>query len=596
MIHADVQVIAAPHPAPELAPLLVAGRAPATPELDPTWMVVARASGDRHPVEVELRESQRGLATLMDHLPGMAYRCRNDPDWTMEFVSRGALDLTGYSSAELIANTKVSYGQLIRVDDREAVFERVQAALQAKTNFRIVYRIAPASGPEKWVWEQGCGVFSAGGELQALEGFITDITEAKSAEETGRRLLLEQTARLAAESAEQRASFLSEASRILAASFDYHTTLATLARLAVPVLADYCVVDVLENDAGLMRLGAAHVDPGKEALLIKRALTGALLQEGPLSDALYRRLSTLAPEHADEDPSAILADAELQSMGGLRPRCSITVPLVVSERVVGAVTLVISESDRRYGPDDLALAEELENARLFHDAQQATHARDHVLAIVAHDLRNPLGVVLTASEMLLDMPSEHDHEHIGMIKASAHRMDRLIEDLLEVTRIESGHLSMKLRAEAVGPLMEEALEMLRPLAVGRAILLESELEAGLPLVRFDSARIMQVISNLVGNALKFTPLAGRVRICCERAGADVRFSVIDTGPGIPPEQLPHIFGRFWQANAADRRGIGLGLSIAEGIVDAHGGRIWVESTQGVGSTFYFTLPVAPVTT
>ena len=135
--------------------------------------------------------------------------------------------------------------------------------------------------------------------------------------------------------------------------------------------------------------------------------------------------------------------------------------------------------------------------------------------------------------------------------------------------------------------------MLRPLAAGRSILLESECDPGLPLVLFDSARILQVISNLVGNAVKFTPLQGRVCIRCERAGGEVRFGITDTGPGIPSDQLPHIFRRFWQANSKDKRGIGLGLSIAEGIVEAHGGRIWVESEQGVGSTFYFTLPLAP---
>jgi signal transduction histidine kinase len=134
--------------------------------------------------------------------------------------------------------------------------------------------------------------------------------------------------------------------------------------------------------------------------------------------------------------------------------------------------------------------------------------------------------------------------------------------------------------------------MLRPLAAGRSIHLESGVDAGLPRALFDSARILQVISNLVGNAVKFTPMQGRVSIRCERATDEVRFAITDTGPGIPPEQLPHIFGRFWQANARDRRGVGLGLPIAKGIVEAHGGRIWVESKPGAGSTFYFTLPVA----
>jgi signal transduction histidine kinase len=135
--------------------------------------------------------------------------------------------------------------------------------------------------------------------------------------------------------------------------------------------------------------------------------------------------------------------------------------------------------------------------------------------------------------------------------------------------------------------------MLRPLAEGSAIKLESHVAPNLPLVLADATRISQVLSNLVGNAVKFTGRGGLISISAERGEGEVRFSVIDTGSGIPPEQLPHIFGRFWQAKSADRRGIGLGLAIAKGIVEAHRGRIWVESSVGLGSTFYFTLPTAP---
>jgi signal transduction histidine kinase len=134
--------------------------------------------------------------------------------------------------------------------------------------------------------------------------------------------------------------------------------------------------------------------------------------------------------------------------------------------------------------------------------------------------------------------------------------------------------------------------MQRPLAAGSTIRLETSIDDGLPPVLADSARIQQVLSNLVGNAVKFTPRSGCITVCAEQIGDEVRFGVIDTGPGIPAEQLPHIFGRFWQATTSDRRGIGLGLAIAKGIVEAHNGRIWVESHVGLGSTFYFTLPSA----
>jgi signal transduction histidine kinase len=159
--------------------------------------------------------------------------------------------------------------------------------------------------------------------------------------------------------------------------------------------------------------------------------------------------------------------------------------------------------------------------------------------------------------------------------------------------MESGRLAIDVKAESPVSLINDTIDMLRPIASGSTIRLEANVEEGLPQVLADSARIQQVLSNLVGNAVKFTPRNGRVSITAEPADGEVRFGVIDTGPGIPAEQLPHIFGRFWQAQPSDRRGIGLGLAIAKGIVEAHKGKIWVESHVGLGSTFYFTLPTAP---
>jgi signal transduction histidine kinase len=168
----------------------------------------------------------------------------------------------------------------------------------------------------------------------------------------------------------------------------------------------------------------------------------------------------------------------------------------------------------------------------------------------------------------------------------------MIQDLLDVKRMESGRLGIDARPESPASLVNDTVEMLRPLATGSTIILEADVAENLPPVVADAARIQQVLSNLVGNAVKFTPRDGHVTVCAEPIDGGVRFGVIDTGPGIPPDQVPHIFGRFWQAMPSDRRGIGLGLAIAKGIVEAHGGMIWVESNVGLGSTFYFTLPSA----
>jgi signal transduction histidine kinase len=180
---------------------------------------------------------------------------------------------------------------------------------------------------------------------------------------------------------------------------------------------------------------------------------------------------------------------------------------------------------------------------------------------------------------------------VAMLHRAGERMNRLIQDLLDVKRMESGHLSIDTCPLPAATLLAEAADALRPLAVAAALELRLEPSPHLPRVSADRHRMHQVLSNLIGNAIKFTPRGGTITLRADVVAGELRVAVADSGPGIPAEQLPHIFGQFWQGARTDRRGIGLGLAIAKGIVEAHRGRIWVESTLGSGSTFYFTLPL-----
>ncbi|MGI8547113.1 MAG: sensor histidine kinase [Gemmatimonadaceae bacterium] len=440
--------------------------------------------------------------------------------------------------------------------------------------------------------------------IPARVATIQDITERKQADAIARRLIEEQAARAAPEAAERRAAFLAEASHVLGMSFDYHTTLATLTRLAVPALADYCTVDIIGRDGVIERVGVAHVDRDKEPLLwqaarwvntdapkahhLRKALVdGESVLCGDAPDVM------IATQHIDQEQEHLLMQ--------LGPQSLLSVPLRVRGVIVGALTLYSAESGRRYDPDDLALAQELalraalavENARLFHEAELATRARDQMLGVVAHDLRNPLGTMLMASELIEEsLTSESPaRRHIAIVLRSGERMNRLIQDLLDVRRIDSDRLSIEPRSVPAVALLGEATEMLRLLAAASRLDLVLDAPDDLPNVLADPPRIHQVLSNLIGNAIKFTPQGGRITLRGTRNEADMRVAVCDTGPGIPAEQLPHIFGQFWQGTRADHRGIGLGLAIAKGIVEAHRGRIWVESTVGEGSKFFFTLPV-----
>ena len=440
------------------------------------------------------------------------------------------------------------------------------------------------------------------GELVRV-GTLHDITERKQAEESARRLIEERARREAAEAAERRSSFLAEASRLLGASFDYQTTLSTLTRLVVPTLADFCAVDVTGADNALARVGVAHVDPEKEPLLRELARFGnAVSSEHPMRRVMAGE-SIFVPAITDAMLAAMGANDEHATLiAEINPISAIVVPLRVGEKVAGLLALYTSESGRHFTADDLELAEELarraslhvDNARLFHEANQATRSRDEMLGVVAHDLRNPLNTIFMGTTLMLSGGGEVAalRKQAEMVRRAAERMNRLIQDLLDIRRVDSGRMAIDPKIESVDEMMAEALEMLRPLASAASLSLEYDAPKSVPSVAADSARLLQVLSNLVGNAIKFTPPGGRVWIEVEPMGDEVRVAVSDTGPGIPAEQLPHIFGQFWQGNRTDRRGIGLGLAIAKGIVEAHGGRIWVESQVGEGSRFIFTLPVA----
>jgi PAS domain S-box-containing protein len=230
--------------------------------------------------------------------------------------------------------------------------------------------------------------------------------------------------------------------------------------------------------------------------------------------------------------------------------------------------------------------------------ERALAARDDVLRIVAHDLRNPLSTI-TMQASLLERPEpepeRRDQTPRLVITRSAQRMTSLIQDLLDVALVEAGQLKIERRRLSPADLVREVAEAQALLASAEGLDLRVELGRDLPLLWGDHKRLLQVFENLIGNAIKFTPKGGCIRLTAAATDGAVRFAVADTGRGIPPESVPHVFDRFWQAATRERRlGAGLGLPITKGIVEAHGGRIWLESTVGRGCTFFFTIPSAPM--
>ncbi len=405
--------------------------------------------------------------------------------------------------------------------------------------------------------------------------------------------------------AEQRARFLADAGVLLSTSLDPREILGSVARLCVPYMGDLCIVDLVDENGTVSRLAAASTDPrlGPDG--------SGVLGSRPSLDRSHPYWTAIASGQTSALTGAAIGLVEFGGDPGAReeavdmaePTCAVVAPLLTRHRALGAITFISFGARQEYGSEDLALASDvarraalaLENAHLYQQAQRATQARDDVLALVSHDLRSPLGTVHMSASFLLELLATPGstppfEAQLNTIIRSVTRADRLIGDLLDVSRIESGTLEVKRDPLDAGSLMTETLEEHKQIAEEKGVELAGQWSAPPVMIAGDRDRISQLFSNLIGNAIKFTPEGGVVTVSAAQGPAMVAFSVTDSGPGIAAEHLPHLFDRFWQANKATRSGAGLGLSIARGIAEAHGGYLAVESVAGAGATFTFGIP------
>jgi PAS domain S-box-containing protein len=418
-----------------------------------------------------------------------------------------------------------------------------------------------------------------------------------------------------------RREFLAKAGETLVSSLDYESTLATVVRFAVPTLADWCAVELLDPGAKASRqVAVAHVDENK--VRFARQLGERYPPDPNAPTGVPNVLRTGQSELYTEIPQEILErgarDAEhLRIIRDLQLRSAMVVPLRTRGRTFGALTFIYADSGRRYSPDDLAFAEDfarraamaIENALALKDteaarireqmlrsaAELANRAKDEFLATVSHELRTPLSAILGWAVMLRrrKLPEEIDRP-LATIERNARLQTKLIEDVLDISRIISGKLVLNVGLTKIGDTVTAAVETVAPSAALKSIEITTELPEPELTTMADTDRLQQVVWNLLSNAVKFTPKGGRVSIRAERRGSDVCILVRDSGEGVRRAMLPFLFEPFRQADASTTRrhgGLGLGLAIVRQLVLAHGGSVEADSDgEGKGATFTVLIP------
>jgi PAS domain S-box-containing protein len=453
-------------------------------------------------------------------------------------------------------------------------------------------------------------------ENNRTEGFLKitrDLTTRKQAETQHATLAREQAARAAAEISEKRALFLARASQALATSLNEEQIFQEAVRIAVPFLADICIVDRLE-EAGFSRMAAIN-----QSSTVKFDAASRLRERYPIELAdnylvaeVMRTGETRVfsdPVKPSKDTAQFLGEQkEYPLLKALSAQSAIIVPLVNRGDVFGAISFIVTDAARSYDLAEIALTQDfgrrvstaVDHALLYATAQEAqrsaemaSRAKDRFLAMLSHELRTPLTPILFSSSILIEDPSvpEAIREHLRVIVKNAELEARLIDDLLDVTRISRGKLHLSFGIADAHEVLRSVLETCSSELLSKQLLVSVDLQATNYQLCADVDRLQQVFWNLLKNAIKFTPPEGRISIRSMNLRSDLlRIEVQDSGKGIAPGVVPRIFDPFEQAENSE--GLGLGLAICKNIVELHGGRITVSSPGlGKGATFIVEIPV-----
>jgi signal transduction histidine kinase len=414
---------------------------------------------------------------------------------------------------------------------------------------------------------------------------------------------------------ERHLSFLEELGALLTSSLEPERVLPRVARLSIPLLGDLCAFDLLGDDGRIRREACAHIDLTKEGLAFDaRARHGYKLDAPSGAPVVIRSRQpvVVSPATGDDLTRAAQNSEQLEIFRQLGVRSWMIVPMIAREHAMGAVTLVVTESDRRYERNDLLLAQVVASQVAFarasartnqeadaarEAAEAANRAKDQFLGTLSHELRTPLNAVLGWTSLLQQRQLTTDQEEraLQIIRRNVNAQMRIVEDLLDMSRMVSGRIRLVVRPVDLSVIVEQAVDAIRPTADAKSIRLQTVLASPAGPVRGDADRLLQIMWNLISNAVKFTPKHGRVQVQLQHVKSHVEIIVSDTGQGIRPDLLPYIFDRFRQGDGTITRphgGLGLGLALVRTLVELHSGTVFVESPgEGQGATFVVKLPL-----
>ncbi|HKH92342.1 MAG TPA: ATP-binding protein [Gemmatimonadaceae bacterium] len=495
-------------------------------------------------------------------------------------------ELTGQSPQEVRGS---GWLDAIHPADRNGVRARWSAAIASGYVYEGDFRLRLGDGTHRWLHSRAVPIRSDGRIVEWV-GVFEDTHEAHV-------------------EAERRAAVENSLS-VLGSSLDYEWTLAALTRLVVPALGDYCSVDLVEPDGSIRRVSTTHVDPEKEELV--RVMWARYPYDPAERFGVPEVVRTGQPQvSVSIDPAATAAfarDPEHASMlARLAPRSYACIPMTARGHTFGALSLVYSDSGRRYDEADLNAAQEIaaraasaiDNARLYAAAQAANRAKSEFLATMSHELRTPLNAIAGYAELLAmgvrGPVNEEQLRDLSRIQQNQQHLLEIITDILNFSRIEAGRVRYVLAAVPVRDVLARMEGMIEPQARARSIEYRCENVADGVAVVADREKLEQVLINLLGNAVKFTPSGGRITLSADTDGDRVRLHVRDTGIGIEPEHVGSIFEPFVQLEPALTRtaeGAGLGLAISRELARGMGGELGVTSSPGAGSTFTVELPRA----